>query len=116
MADDGSASSVPGCSETLTVEVAFALPEYQKIVTLAVPHGTTAREAVTQAQMEQYFPALPQETFSQGALGVFGKRLRDPGRYVLRAGDRIEIYRPLRIDPKQARMKRATRHASGSTR
>lgn len=93
----------------LTVEVAFALPERQKIVALAVPAGTTAREAVRLASLERYFPDLPTDTFEHAELGIFGKRLRDPEGHALRAGDRVEIYRPLRIDPKQARIKRAAR-------
>ena len=98
----------------LTVEVAFALPERQKIVTLAVLPGATAREAVTLAGMQQYFPELPSTTFAQAELGIFGKLLRDPDHHVLQAGDRVEIYRPLLIDPKQARATRAARSVSGS--
>nr|WP_298376510.1 RnfH family protein [uncultured Halomonas sp.] len=109
--DVGTAVSAGG--EPLIVEVAFALPESQKIVVLTVSPGTTARQVVAMAQMPQYFPALPLETFTQGALGIFGKLLRDPDQHVLRAGDRVEIYRPLHIDPKQARAKRATRNARG---
>lgn len=91
----------------LAVEVAFALPERQKIVSLSVAAGTTAREAVRLADIGQYFPDLPRATFEQAELGIFGKRLRDPERHALQAGDRVEIYRPLRIDPKQARIQRA---------
>lgn len=93
----------------ITVEVAFALPERQKIVSLLVPVGTTAREAVMLAAMEQYFPDHSATTFTQAELGIFGKRLRTPERHVLQAGDRVEIYRALLIDPKQARMQRAAR-------
>lgn len=93
----------------LTVEVAFALPERQKIVTLAVPAGSTAREAVRQARLDEHFPELPAESFENAELGIFGKRLLAPDRYVLYAGDRVEVYRPLRIDPKQARIERAAR-------
>lgn len=96
-------SDMPG----ITVEVAFALPDRQKIVGLSVPTGTTALAAVQLAEMGQYFPDLPEKTFTQAPLGIFGKRLRDPGQHVLQAGDRVEIYRPLLIDPKQARAKRA---------
>lgn len=95
----------------LTVEVAFALPERQKLITLHVPVGTTARQAVHLAQLGQYFPDLPAATFEQAELGVFGQRLRDPEHYALRMGDRVEIYRPLQIDPKQARAQRAVQPA-----
>lgn len=96
-------------SPELIVEVAFALPERQKIVTLAVSPGTTAREAVRQAHLNEHFPELPAMVFEDAELGVFGKRLPAPDRYVLCAGDRVEVYRPLRIDPKQARIERAAR-------
>ncbi|SFH61234.1 RnfH family protein [Modicisalibacter xianhensis] len=92
---------------TVTVEVAYALPDRQKIVTVAVKPGTTARDAVRLADMARYFPDVPETTFTQAPLGIFGKRLRDPERHELQAGDRVEIYRPLLIDPKQARAKRA---------
>ena len=91
----------------MNVEVAFALPDRQKIVSLSVPTGTTAREAVSLADMPRHFPDLPAVTFAQAPLGIFGKRLRDPERHELQAGDRVEIYRPLLIDPKKARAKRA---------
>lgn len=91
----------------LAVEVAFALPERQKIVSLSVPDGTTAREAVRLAGLEHYFPDLTADVFEQAELGIFGKRLREPKTHALQAGDRVEVYRPLRIDPKQARIKRA---------
>ncbi|EPC00076.1 hypothetical protein L861_07880 [Litchfieldella anticariensis FP35 = DSM 16096] len=92
------------------VEVAFALPERQKIVTLAVPPGTTARRAVELAELPRYFPELSPETFSEASLGIFGKPLRDPERHELQAGDRVEVYRPLKTDPKDARKRRASRH------
>nr|WP_299380611.1 RnfH family protein [uncultured Halomonas sp.] len=113
MANDAIVPVMAKGSAGLIVEVAFALPDSQKIVLLTVSPGTTARQAVTMAKMPRYFPTLPPETFSQGALGIFGKLLRDPDQHVLRAGDRVEIYRPLHIDPKQARAKRATRNARG---
>lgn len=93
----------------LDVEVAFALPERQRIIPLAVPEGTTARQAVAMARLETAFPELPPATFRQADLGIFGKRLRDPDAVRLRAGDRVEVYRPLQIDPKAARSERAAR-------
>ncbi|MBZ9558887.1 MULTISPECIES: RnfH family protein [unclassified Modicisalibacter] len=96
-------------TSTLSVEVAFALPQQQAVVSLSVPPGTTARDAVRQACLERHFPDLPHTTFLQADLGIFGKMLRDPERHVLHAGDRVEVYRPLLIDPKQARRQRAAR-------
>ncbi|EHA14784.1 RnfH family protein [Halomonas sp. HAL1] len=99
-------------AETLAVEVAFALPSKQRIVALRVPEGTTARQAVALADLPTLFPDLPDDTFSQAPLGIFGKALRDPDTQLLREGDRVEVYRPLAIDPKVARLERAKRQAS----
>jgi putative ubiquitin-RnfH superfamily antitoxin RatB of RatAB toxin-antitoxin module len=93
----------------LQVEVAFALPERQKIVALEIPSGTTAREAVRRAGMERYFPDLSAADFEDASLGIFGQILKDPARHVLQDGERVEIYRALLIDPKQARIRRAAR-------
>ncbi|MDI5920275.1 RnfH family protein [Halomonas sp. LR5S13] len=93
----------------LDVEVAFALPERQRIISIAVPEGSTARQAVAvaMARLEEAFPELPPTTFREADLGIFGKRLRDPDAVRLRAGDRVEVYRPLQLDPKAARSARA---------
>lgn len=93
--------------DTIEVEVAFALPERQCIVALCVHAGTTAREAVAMAGLEARFPDLPEATFLDADLGLFGKRLRDPEAQRLKAGDRVEVYRPLKIDPKAVRAERA---------
>ncbi|RUR28997.1 RnfH family protein [Vreelandella nanhaiensis] len=100
-------------ASSLAVEVAFALPHKQRLVALSVPAGTTARQAVTLANLPELFPELPEETFSKAPLGIFGKALRHPDTQVLRTGDRVEVYRPLEIDPKAARLERAKRQASG---
>ena len=98
---------------SLPVEVAFALPAKQRLVALQVPQGTTARQAVVLAHLPELFPELPEDTFSKAPLGIFGKALRNPDTQTLRAGDRVEVYRPLQIDPKAARLERAKRQASG---
>ncbi|MDR5866359.1 RnfH family protein [Halomonas koreensis] len=95
----------------LTVEVAFALPHKQRIVELRVPASTTPRQAVALARLEEHFPELPAETFAEADLGIFGKALRDPEGQALREGDRVEVYRPLKVDPKAARAARAAREA-----
>ena len=91
----------------IPIEIAFALPERQAVVALSVPLGTTASEAVALADLPARFPDLPAETLSGADLGIFGKRLRAPQAHRLRAGDRVELYRPLLIDPKRARLARA---------
>lgn len=101
-------------AETINIEVAFGLPHKQRLVALHVPQGTTARQAVTMADLPRHFPELPDTTFEQAPLGIFGKALRQPDTTVLRAGDRVEVYRPLQIDPKAARLERAKRQAKGA--
>lgn len=93
------------------VEVAFALPAKQRVVALCVPEGTTARQAVALADLPALFPEVSGDTLAQAPLGIFGKALRNPDNQLLREGDRVEVYRPLAIDPKAARLERAKRQA-----
>lgn len=93
-------------AETITIEVAYGLPLEQALLVLAVPAGTTAREAVRLSGLATRFPGLDPE---HAPLGIFGKLEKDPAARVLREGDRVEVYRPLLIDPKEARRRRAER-------
>lgn len=97
-------------AEKIQVEVAYALPHKQKIVAVEVPEGTTLLDAVRQSGIEAEFPEL---VLADAKFGIFGKAVRDAEGEVLRAGDRVEIYRPLIIDPKQARANRAAKAAKG---
>lgn len=95
--------------EPITVEVAFALPDKQKIVEVLVEPGTTAYDAVVKSKIVDLFPEIDLE---QAKMGIFGqtlgtKGLAGPKEQVLHAGDRVEIYRPLIADPKEVRRKRA---------
>lgn len=80
----------------IRVEVVHALTGEADAVTLSMPAGSTAAEAVAAS-------GLPQP----GKIGIFG-RVIDPGTK-LADGDRVEIYRPLALDPKEARRRRAKR-------
>ncbi len=85
----------------LHIEVAYSpAPGAVKQVTLSLPPGSCVRDALCQA-----FPELAPETL---AVGVWGK-LRALGDS-LRDKDRVEIYRPLRVDPKEARRQRYQSH------
>ncbi len=97
----------------LSVEVAFAMPGKQRLVALRVAKGTSAAQAVAQADLPGLFPELAPETFHAAPMGVFGKGLRDPHGHPLSDGDRVEVYRPLVIDPKAARLARAKRQQEG---
>lgn len=92
----------------LNVEVAYARPERQKIVAVQVPYGTTVAEAVRLSGITELFPEIDPDTID---MGVFGKVVKNPGAQALREGDRVELYRPLLIDPKQARLNRAKKKA-----
>jgi hypothetical protein len=76
----------------------FALPSTQRVVSLAVPAGTTLRQAVERSRVLDDVAA---EVVSTLTYGVFGRAL--PPDALVRDGDRIEIYRPLALDPKQRR-------------
>lgn len=89
---------------TITVEVAYALPEKQAIVPVEVAAGTTALEAAQQSGITKQFEGVDLEN---AKFGVFGK-VASP-KQVLREGDRVEIYRPLIADPKEVRKARAAR-------
>lgn len=93
----------------IRVEVAYALPDKQKIISLEVPRGTTAYEAVIRSGIDQQFDGLEIESTPMGIFGhVLGsKGLPSAREYVLDQGDRVELYRPLIADPKALRKERA---------
>ncbi|MBO6849075.1 MAG: RnfH family protein [Marinobacter sp.] len=88
----------------IQVEVAFARPDKQEIIGLQVPEGTTALEAVKRSGIVDVFPEIDPDS---NDMGIFGKVIKTPASHELRDGDRVELYRPLKIDPKQARLNRA---------
>lgn len=90
--------------ETIEVEVAYALPDKQAIIRVSVTQGTTALDAARRSGIAGRFEGLD---LDNARLGVFGK-IVSPDQ-VLQAGDRVEIYRPLKADPKEVRKARAAR-------
>lgn len=95
--------------ETIPVEVAYARPENQVIIELAVKPGTTLIEAIRLSGIMEQFPEIDLET---NKLGIFSK-ISKPDT-VLREKDRVEIYRPLIADPKESRRKRAEKKQTNS--
>lgn len=95
----------------INVEVAYAMPAMQKILKLSVPKGTTARQAAKQSNITDFFPEVD---LDQSPMGIFGKSVK-PDEYELREGDRVEIYRPLLIDPKEIRKARAAKIKADKT-
>ena len=97
-------------SDEISVEVAYALPDRQRILALDVPAGTTMLEAAERSGIAGLFEGID---LASAKMGIFGKVVADPRSRVLADGDRVEIYRPLTVDPKDARKARA-RKAAGS--
>ncbi len=89
----------PGLIE---VEVAHALPHTQMVVTLNVPAGTTVKDAIIRSGIAAQSAG---GDWDGATVGICGRRASLTT--VLHEHDRVEIYRPLIADPKQARRKRA---------
>lgn len=89
-------------SEEILVEVAYALPQKQEVLSLKVKPGATVSQAIEQSGILADFPEID---LASAKVGIFGKQAKLDA--VLRDKDRIEIYRPLIADPKEIRKKRA---------
>ncbi|MCE3285706.1 MAG: rnfH Ubiquitin family protein [Steroidobacteraceae bacterium] len=89
--------------EPTQVEVVYALPDRQRVVTLDLPvEGLTAAQAVERSGLLREFPQIAQQPL---VLGIFGAVCAPD--HALRAGDRVEILRPLQHDPRDVRRARA---------
>lgn len=97
-------AKTPGIA--IEVELIYALSHAQVAETLRVPVGTTVGEALRLSGILVRYPEIVTRSL---AVGVWGKRAIATA--ILREFDRIEIYRPLIADPKQARRSRARRSA-----
>ena len=86
----------------LEVEVVYALSGGQDAVTVRVARGATLLEAVRASGVLDRHPGLRGKPLK---LGVYGQV--KPAESAAKAGDRIEVYRPLALDPKEARRLRA---------
>lgn len=87
----------------MKIEVIYALPERQELVTLDLPEGSTALQAVEASGLLKKYPEI--EPGGRNKLGVFAKLVKVDT--VLRERDRVEIYRPLIADPKEVRRQKA---------
>ena len=82
-------------AETVQVEIAWPDGADYRVVTVELAAGATVREALVAGGFGEW----------AGALGVFGEPVEADSS--LRDGDRLELYQPLRVDPKTARRRRA---------
>ncbi len=86
----------------ITVEVAYAKPDKQRLIVLNVPCGTTVKQAIELSNILSEFPEI---VLAKTSVGIFGQLC--PLETVLKSHDRVEIYRPLLCNPMQARRNRA---------
>jgi putative ubiquitin-RnfH superfamily antitoxin RatB of RatAB toxin-antitoxin module len=87
-------------AETIRVEVAYADPLRQFLRAVEVAAGSTVADAIAASGILEQLPG-----FVPAGIGIFGRAVAPDTR--LRDGDRVELYRALKIDPKQARRNRA---------
>ena len=88
----------------MRVEVVYALPLKQDVVSLDVDAGATVGQALAASGMLARHPDIDLRV---ARLGVWGRPTTLDA--LLREGDRVEIYRPLQVDPKEVRRRRAAR-------
>lgn len=95
---------------TFSIQVCYALPDSQTLIDLDVAAGTTVAQALRASGMVERHREIDITTQK---VGIFGKvtTLDHP----LQAGDRIEIYRPLTVDPKVARARRVAKVRKGGS-
>ena len=86
------------------IEVVYATPQCQEIVEIDLEEGARAADALRESSLPERYPNVD---FSILKLGIFGKEVSLDA--LLADGDRVEVYRPLSIDPKEARRAKARR-------
>ena len=99
----------PNHTDMIHIEVAYAEPEQQWLLEETVPAGTTVGEALAQSLIHEVVPHLKIQQ-----VGIWSKPVKMD--HVLREGDRIEIYRPLLIDPRERRRKQARKENTAPDR
>lgn len=87
----------------IRVSVVHAEPDRVFSVNLELPPGATVADAIVQSGIRR---VRPEVEIRDDRVGIFARKAGL--QTVLRDGDRVEIYRPLKIDPKEARRRRAS--------
>ena len=90
-------------AEPIHVEVVYAGVDHQELRHVTLPAGATVMQAIDASGIAAVLPA---GTVADDRLGMFSRRVGPDDR--LADGDRVEIYRPLTLDPKEARRRRAS--------
>ncbi|AIF47833.1 RnfH family protein [Dyella japonica] len=89
-------------AERITVEVVYAEPSRRWLRQVTLAAGSTVAEAIEASGLAQEVPGL---VVDPARLGIFSRKATLD--QVVGEGDRVEIYRPLTLDPKEARRRRA---------
>lgn len=89
-------------ADEVRVEVAYAAPDRQVVKILMLPIGSRVEAAIRASGLLEEFPEID---LAVNRVGVFGELVGLDTE--LQGGERVEIYRPLLADPKQARRRRA---------
>lgn len=89
-------------TDTINVEVVYALPGQQTLLQVQLAEGATVGDAIRRSGVLEAFPDID---LARNKVGIFSKLVKLDES--LRDKDRVEIYRPLIADPKEVRRKRA---------
>ncbi len=115
-------SNVPNrcmAEQLVTVSLCWSLaPRHVQEILLQVPAGTTVQDVLARGVTQCLQGQLASDPTSLSSLqfqqpGIWGKKV--PWTQVVQADDRIELYRPLKVDPKVARRQRFKRQGKGRT-
>lgn len=97
-------------AKLITVEVAYALPDEQVIMSLEVADNTSVEQAIKRSGILERYPQINMDS---DKVGIFGKICKLDA--TLSHKDRIEIYRPLIADPKESRRQKAEMEKKNKT-
>jgi putative ubiquitin-RnfH superfamily antitoxin RatB of RatAB toxin-antitoxin module len=82
----------------MRIEVVFGLPGRQELLVVDLPDGSTVGAAIQKSRIARQFPDVDLDVLQTGVWGKPTTR-----SHVVKDGDRVELYRPLALDPREAR-------------
>ena len=86
----------------VSVELVFALPDRQVLREISVPSGSNVDDVIARGNLASEFP---DQVFDDLQAGIWGHPVER--EHIVRDGDRVELYRPLEMDPREARRLKA---------
>ena len=89
-------------ADDVSVEIVLAMPGRQVLLALTVDEGATVADVIAASGIASRFPEID---VREMPTGIWGKPVSPDCR--VRKGDRVELYRRLEIDPREARRQRA---------